>query len=103
MRDRLAEHLDITTIAGHNAIDVALECCQLLDSKQQDYGPNNIIALGKAGVLSRIEEKVIRAKRLMQSDAEPRHETLEDTFKDIANFAIIWLLLDRELWPEKED
>jgi hypothetical protein len=70
----------------------------LLREKNKMYGDENVVKMGKEGVLFRIEEKVERLKHLMKTDQNPEKETLEDTWKDIANFGIIGLMLERGRW-----
>ena len=70
--------------------------------KHQDYGPLNIaMAPGGAmnGLLVRMHDKMARLENLYykQSDT-PNYESLEDTFIDLANYAIIGLLVQRGQW-----
>ena len=50
----------------------------------------------------RLQEKVSRMRNLLlkelKGDANVNHESLEDTFKDAANYGMIGLLLKRKLW-----
>jgi hypothetical protein len=39
-----------------------------------------------------------RLNNLVDTNADPEHESLEDTFKDMANYAIIGLLVLRGKW-----
>lgn len=73
----------------------------LLLSKHRDYGPSNISdAPGGAlnGLRVRMHDKLARINNLVDSGASPEHESLEDSFKDMANYAIIGLLVLREQW-----
>ena len=74
------------------------EAHDLLVSKQKDYGPGAIRDFGEYGVLVRLNDKVSRLKTLLGNGAAPNHETIEDTWKDIANYAIIALMVRRGLW-----
>lgn len=79
------------------------ELHKVLVSKQKDYGPYNISrAPGGAinGLLVRMNDKMERLKNLYYSDAEPQNEALEDSFIDIANYAVICLMVRRGVWPE---
>jgi len=49
----------------------------------------------------RMHDKLARINNLVDSGADPQHESLEDSFKDMANYAIIGLLVLRGQW-EKE-
>ncbi len=77
------------------------ELSQLLISKHRDYGPKNIsLAPGGAvnGLRVRMHDKLARINNLVDNGADPQHESLEDSFKDMANYAIIGLLVLRGQW-----
>lgn len=77
------------------------ELSDLLLSKHKDYGPKNISqAPGGAinGLRVRMHDKLARINNLIDSGANPEHESLEDSFKDMANYAIIGLLVLRGQW-----
>ena len=79
------------------------ELSALLLSKHRDYGPKNIsLAPGGAlnGLRVRMHDKLARINNLVESGATPDHESLEDSFKDMANYAIIGLLVLRGQWEE---
>ena len=90
-------HLE-THMAG-----IVKELVDLLLSKHRDYGPKNIsLAPGGAvnGLRVRMHDKLARINNLVDSGADPQHESLEDSFKDMANYAIIGLLVLRGQWDE---
>jgi hypothetical protein len=90
----LEVHLDNTVI----------ELVELLVSKHRDYGPKNIsLAPGGAinGLRVRMHDKLARINNLVDSGADPEHESLEDSFKDMANYAIIGLLVLRGQWDNE--
>lgn len=72
----------------------------ILLSKHKDYGPKNIAdAPGGAlnGLRVRIHDKLSRINHLIDTGADPEHESLKDSFLDLANYAIIaMLVLDNE-------
>jgi hypothetical protein len=79
------------------------ELLDLLLSKHKDYGPKNIAdAPGGAinGLRVRMHDKLARINNLYGSALQPEHESLEDSFKDMANYAIIGLLVLRGEWDE---
>lgn len=96
--ESLAASLGITTTMGHKALTVALENIKVLDSKQRDYGSTNISAFGEFGVLVRVTDKHARLKNLLTNVADPKNESVEDTWLDISNYAIIALLCRRGEW-----
>jgi hypothetical protein len=86
-----------------NLANVTKELSKLLISKHKDYGPKNISqAPGGAinGLRVRMHDKLARINNLIDSGASPEHESLEDSFKDMANYAIIGLLVLRGKWDE---
>ena len=94
--------LGIQTEMGVEMLRAACECVQLFDSKQLDYGSSNISLGGEMGIAVRLQDKVSRMRNLLlkelKGDANVNHESLEDTFKDAANYGMIGLLLKRGLW-----
>jgi hypothetical protein len=84
--------------------DVSLiftELEDLLLSKHKDYGPKNI-SQSPGGPLNglrvRLWDKLARLNNLTEKNSLPQHESLEDTFKDMANYAVIGLLVLRDKW-----
>ena len=80
------------------------ELMALLISKHRDYGPKNIsLAPGGAinGLRVRMHDKLARINNLVDSGVDPEHESLEDSFKDMANYAIIGLLVLRGQWDNE--
>lgn len=84
--------------------DVSLiftELEDLLLSKHKDYGPKNI-SQSPGGPLNglrvRLWDKLARLNNLTDKNSLPQHESLEDTFKDMANYAVIGLLVLRDKW-----
>ena len=83
--------------------DIALEMAALLTQKQLDYGPNNINnAFGGPinGLLVRMGDKFERLKHLYSTGSKPNYEAIEDSFKDLANYAIIAMMVERGVWPK---
>lgn len=75
----------------------------LLLSKHDDYGPTNISnAPGGAlnGLQVRIHDKVARINHLIASGKDPKHESLRDSFQDLANYAVIALLVLDGDWDD---
>ena len=73
---------------------------QTLFKKHKDYGPMNIAgAPGGAmnGLRVRMYDKLARLVHLGDSDT-PNYESIEDTLIDLANYAIIGLLVQRGQW-----
>ena len=78
---------------------------ELFQAKHISYGPDNISATKLEGIIVRMWDKINRLRRrILENQAETlSDETLDDTLRDIANYAIIGLLLLHKIWPEYEE
>ncbi len=74
----------------------------LIKRKNEMYGDGNIDKIGAPGILTRIEEKTERLKHLIENNINPEEEPIEDTWKDIAGYAIIGLMVQRGKWKDDE-
>jgi hypothetical protein len=106
-KEAIYELLDMNTAGPSdieiNAYDVVDELIDLLVSKHNDYGPKNISdSPGGAinGLRVRMHDKLARINNLFDNNkhTEPEHEAFEDSFKDMANYAIIGILVLRGKW-----
>lgn len=79
------------------------ELGDLLVSKHKDYGPKNI-SQSPGGPLNglrvRMHDKLARINNLIDNGKDPKYEPLEDSFKDLANYAVIALMVMRNKWGE---
>lgn len=73
--------------------EISHECDNLLISKQRDYGPKNILKFGEYGCLVRASDKIERLINLLDSKQDSENETIEDSWKDLRNYAQIALML----------
>ena len=83
---------------------------QLFVLKQNDYGPSNIglgvsvveadedIAKSLIGLSVRMNDKVSRLVNLTMNNKEPNNESINDTLIDIANYAVMALIVRSKLW-----
>jgi hypothetical protein len=81
--------------------DTMRELGDLLLSKHRDYGPKNISDSPGGpinGLRVRMHDKMARINNLTTTNDKPFHEPLEDSFKDLANYGIIALLVLRGKW-----
>ena len=93
--ERLAEFEE--TVRTYFGVQAAL-----LVRKHRDYGPKNIAsAPGGAinGLRVRMHDKMARINHLVDSGKEPDNESLRDSFMDMANYAVIALMVLDEEWP----
>jgi len=80
------------------------ELKELLIKKHLDYGPKNISDSPGGplnGLRVRMHDKLARINNLTDKGATPQFESLEDSFKDMANYSIIALLVLRHKWDIK--
>ena len=77
------------------------ELRSIMMKKQEDYGPLNI-ALAPGGAMNglrvRMYDKLARLNNMADKGGTPNYESIEDTFIDLANYAIIGLLVQRGQW-----
>ncbi len=69
------------------------EMLKLFIKKHQDYGKANILDTGELGIIFRINDKVKRLQNLIAGDKEPVNESINETWLDIAVYAVIAILL----------
>lgn len=86
--------------------DTVDELAELLLKKHNDYGPLNI-AQSPGGPINglrvRMWDKLARINNLYDNGKTAENESFEDSWKDLANYAIIGLLVLRGYWPTIED
>ena len=69
--------------------------------KHADYGPMNISGAPGGpmnGLRVRMYDKLARLNNLTDTGDTPNYESIEDTLIDLANYAIIGLLVQRGQW-----
>ena len=86
-------------MVGHFAKELK-ELYDLAKRKNHDYGAENIGALGPRGCFVRIWDKVSRLKTGLweAQQLEVMDEKLKDTLQDLANYAVITILLLEDKW-----
>ena len=90
--------------------DIQSEMFELFLRKQADYGPTNVgmgsdvvdtddkVKRSLAGLSVRMNDKIQRLVNLTLHNKEPKNESLEDTLIDIANYAVMGLIVNRGKW-----
>jgi hypothetical protein len=76
------------------------ELLQTFLQKHKDYGKGNILSIKELGIAFRASEKVERLKNLLMKADDPANESIDDSWTDIAVYAIIAILYRRG-WFEK--
>jgi hypothetical protein len=76
-----------------SASKILLQCADLLKKKGQDYNNSvkreDYFLYGRKSYMTMIHIKYLRLKSLLEQD-NPNFESLEDTLKDLINYAAIW-------------
>lgn len=98
--------LEIDGTSGRE--DLEIEIAQHLQAvfnifkqKQASYGPGNIAKFGEKGVIIRMNDKMERLIRLVYDEGPNplADETVEDTYLDMADYAVIALVCRSGEWP----
>jgi hypothetical protein len=82
---------------------VYAEAEELLVRKHKDYGPKNISGSPGGplnGLRVRMHDKLARINNLVDSGVVPENESLRDSFIDMANYALIALLVIDGDWDK---
>jgi len=74
------------------------EMRETMIAKQKDYGPSNISDFGEVGVLVRANDKMARLRNLHKIGGRPQNEAIDDSWIDLANYAVIALMVRRGIW-----
>lgn len=64
---------------------------ETLLSKRADYGTDPIRDFGLTGILVRAGDKYHRLRNLMLNQQQPKHEAIDDTWLDLAGYAVLAL------------
>ena len=81
-------------------VRVCQELLVMFKKKHKDYGKGNILDMGELGIAFRISEKFNRIKHLLMQGKKPENESVEESWIDIAVYAVIAVLLKRN-WFQK--
>ena len=85
------------------------ECVAICEKKNQDYARSddafyNFREFGTQGILVRISDKWARIKTLIaKGKPEVNDESLDDTLKDLANYALILILFLKSEFRDRID
>ncbi len=68
---------------------VCEEMLKIFIRKNKDYGKGNILDTGELGIAFRISDKLNRIKNLLITKQRPENETMQESWLDIAVYAVI--------------
>jgi predicted class III extradiol MEMO1 family dioxygenase len=86
----MADKLGLKTKQGRELLYAAVQLVH--------YGPRNIDEFGILGVVVRMNDKMERIKNLLRKDKQAACEAYMDSFKDMAGYALIGVLLEEKKW-----
>jgi len=94
----------LTAQGGHRQI-VTERVLDLISQKQHDYGHDNVLWGGVAGIVLRMHDKTARIRNLVSRGRQPAHESLTDSWLDLVGYSIIGIMLVRGTFklPLKRD
>lgn len=81
---------------------VLKEMLKVFIKKNKDYGKDNILETGELGIAFRVNDKVKRLQNLLGSDKAPENESLDESWMDIAVYAVIAILYRKGEFKELE-
>lgn len=93
----------------NDVYDIIESNADLLISKHHDYGPLNVAGWDRTttsaltGLRVRMWDKICRINHLLDNDLHAQHESLEDSFRDLANYAVIAQMVLSGRWPGIND
>jgi len=82
--------------------DLLVDLFETFKKKQKSYGCGNIADFGERGVFIRMNDKMKRLKNLVWDgkDNPIEDETIDDTYLDLADYALISILVRKGYWHE---
>lgn len=84
-------------------VAITSELVDLLCSKAIDYGEYGTYKFGEEGILIRLSDKVDRLINIRNREVAVKDETIEDTWLDIAGYALLALVERRKKRYSEED
>ena len=83
--------------------DAFKEIYNLWKERQAKYGPGNIAAFGEIGCVVRGYDKMARLRHALlegKGASADAIDSIEDSWKDLTNYAVMGLVSRRGLWPK---
>lgn len=68
---------------------VTAELLTMFLKKHKDYGKGNILSVKELGIAMRISEKIERIKHILIQGSVPANESIDETWTDVAVYAVI--------------
>ncbi|MCL5969912.1 MAG: DUF1599 domain-containing protein [Patescibacteria group bacterium] len=83
-------------------MEVCKELEQMFIKKHRDYGKGNILDTGELGIAFRVSDKLNRIRHILANDKKEEHESVEETWIDIAVYSVIAVMLKRSWFKKLE-
>jgi len=84
-------------------VDVMTKAFKLWQDRQRKYGRGNIARTGAMGCYIRAEDKMSRLRRVyIQGKGDMPDESINDTWLDLLNYAMMGYMCTNNLWPGLE-
>lgn len=83
---------------GKDRKTIIEEAFDLGRRKNRDYGSDNILLFGTAGIIVRVGDKLKRLNTLKTNNAEVVDEKIVDTLMDVFNYAVYGYMLSNDVW-----
>lgn len=102
--DPLLAKLGCKSVQVREAAFIMCENLVLMEGKQADYGTSSVGRFGLFGVVVRMTDKFERIRNLFNQGRRRRaiNESIRDSFRDVANYAIIALMIEKGTWPDAD-
>lgn len=88
----------IANDTGKSPKTIIEEAFDLGKRKNRDYGSDNILLFGTAGIIVRVGDKLKRLNTLKSNKAEVADEKIVDTLMDVFNYAVYGYMLSNDIW-----
>ena len=84
------------SVFGNKVLRISEEIVDMLESKNTDYGDENLLRYGQFGIVVRCSDKLSRLEHLLKSNVNAVGESAEQEWIDIAGYAIQAIRIIRE-------
>ena len=84
------------SVFGNKVLSISEEIVDMLESKNTDYGDENLLRYGQFGIVVRCSDKLSRLEHLLKSNVNAVGESAEQEWIDIAGYAIQAIRIIRE-------
>ena len=100
LAQEVGNKMELVTPQAKMALELSMENILTFDKKQQDYGSSNISnnPMPEFGVAIRANDKIQRIMNLLAKKGTAVNEAREDSWMDLANYALIGYLVAKGLW-----